>query len=165
MKKSKILVLLLAVVMAFSVVALAACGGGKDGTAEGEYSYFAYDYANQKLSDTNKYGCKVTVTVTEGKISAVVVAADTATFYNVSSGWGEKENWLTNGGNFAQSFINKAPADVMKIKVSVTEALDGTTPAGQPKSIEGLTGYVTGATQSSGRLILAIQNALSKLGF
>ncbi|MCM1042878.1 MAG: FMN-binding protein [Corallococcus sp.] len=167
MKRSKILVLMLALVLAFSAVALCACGGGKDGTAEGEYSYFAWDYTANKPGTTNKYGCKVTVTVEEGKITQIKIAEDTDTYYNLSANWGDKDTW-TNGANaFTQGFVNMTPADVMKIKVATAAADDAEnrTPKGQPSGITGCDTYVTGATQSSGRFVLALQNALSKLGW
>lgn len=156
----KILVLALAIVMALSVVALVACG--KEETVKGEYSYNALN------STTNKYGCKVTVTVKDGVIKDVKVDADTETFYNLTASWKDKSKWETGNAGMISKLIGMKVEDVKKITVSTQAADDAEhyAPKGQPTGItgapEGLT--VTGATQSSGRLILAVQNALEKLG-
>ena len=172
----KLLVIALAVILVVSAVCvLAACG--KEEVVEGEYSYFAYDYAAQALSTTNKYGCKVKVTVKGGVITAIEVTADTASFYNLTATWTDnyqadgnptagKKAWMDNGQAMADSFVGLTVEEVNAITVGKTTELVESTPAGQPTGITGAPSalkVVTGATQSSGRLILAVQNALSKL--
>ena len=66
-----------------------------------------------------------------------------------------KKAWLAQRDSFAQSFVGKTVEEVNAIVVECDDK-------SQPKTITGVE-YVTGATQSSGRTILAIQNALSKL--
>lgn len=177
MKKNLALVLVLALVMAVSVVAFAACGGQ---TYEGSYDYKALKYENGKpvgVDDANSYGCKVKVTVNNGTITKVVVVADTEHYYNLSAGWKDKETgedtagkkaWLEKGQAMAESFVGLKVEDVLAINVAkVAETnLEYHQPAGQPTGITGAPSelkVVTGATQSSGRLILAVQNALGKI--
>ena len=62
---------------------------------------------------------------------------------------------LLANNSFAQSFEGMTVEEVNAITVECDDK-------SQPKTITGVE-YVTGATQSSGRTILAIQNALSKL--
>ena len=163
----KLIVIALVVVMALSVVALAACG--KEETVEGEYSYAAWDYTNKALSTTNKYGCKVKVTVKGGVITAIEVTADTDTYYNLSAGWTDKAKWENGAKDMIDSFVGLTVEEVNAIKVATNPTLvtePYVTPAGQPTGITGAPEslkLVAGATQSSGRTILAVQNALSKL--
>ncbi len=153
----KLIVIALAVVMALSVVAFAACDAGE--TVTGEYSY------DNTWTPGQKYGCKVQVTVKGGVITKVVVESDTETYYNVSSGWDSKQTWLDGKDALINSLVGQSVEDINKIQVA-TNSAEGA-PIGQPTGITGAPAgvkLVAGATQSSGRLILAVQNALSKLG-
>ncbi len=159
----KILVLALAIVMALSVVALVACG--TEETVEGSYAY-----ANAWTPE-QQYGCKVKVTVKGGVITAIEVTPDTDTYYNLSSGWTDKSKWENGGEDMINSFIGMKVEDVNKIKVACDAETDtaARTVKGQPKAggisdAPAALKVVAGATQSSGRLILAVQDALSKLG-
>ena len=156
----KILVIALAVVMMVSVFALTACAQPQ--VVEGEYSY----KNSHDATGASSYGCKVKVTVVNGTITKVEVEADTDKFFNVSAGWTDnyqpdgnptegKKAWLAQRDSFAQSFVGMTVEEVNAIVVECDDK-------SQPKTITGVD-YVTGATQSSGRVILAIQNALSKL--
>lgn len=175
-KMKKLIVIALAVVMVLSVVAFAACGGSQ--TVEGEYKY-----ANTRNDAEDKggilddyYGCHVKVTVKDGLITKVEVTADTDKLFNLSAGWtsdytptGEptegKKAWMNNGKAMADSFVGLKVEDVKKIVVTCKDSGEPdtsagvTTIAGAPSTLK----VVVGATQSSGRLILAVQNALSKL--
>ncbi len=169
----KVLVIALAVIMVVAAVSvLAACG--KEQTVEGEYTY--------KYSDTLSYGVKVKVTVKGDVIKKVeVTSTDTATYTNLSPNWttdytvgGEntegRQAWIDKHEDFIASFAGMSVSDINKIKVATdTETNpDAHTVQGQPKA-GGITVVPDGlqvvakATQSSGRLILAVQNALSKL--
>ena len=153
----KILVLALAIVMALSVVALVACG--TEETVEG-----SYEYANA-WTEGQQYGCKVKVTVKGGVITAIEVTEDTETYYNLSAGWTDKSKWEQGAEAMINSFIGRTVEEINAISVPCNAT--GESPVGQPKTIDGAPAelkIVTGATQSSGRLILAVQNALSKLG-
>lgn len=142
-----------------------------------------YKYANTHGSGF--YGASVSVSVKDGKITAVTVAEDTADLFNLTSVWTSnyqpdgtptagKQNWMDHGAEMANSFVGLSVADVMAIKVKVSESGEPNTSAedvitGVPTGlivIQGGVGNIAegaGATQSSGRLILAIQNALSKM--
>ena len=149
----KLIVIALVVVMALSVVAFAACGGE---TVEGEYSYKnAWD-----KTGTQSYGAKVKVTVKGVVITKVVVEADTETFFNLSSGWEKKQTWIDGEQAMIDSFVGLSVDEVKAIKVDCAESGQPNTITGAPSALK----VVSGATQSSGRLILAVQNALSKLG-
>lgn len=156
----KFLVIALVVVMALGVFAFAACEKGE--TVDGEYSY-ANPYVT---TGDSKYGCKVKVTVKGGVITAIEVAADTDTFYNLSEGWKNedgtpttgKKAWMDNGKAMADSFVSMKVADVNAIKVTCEKSVPSKIESA-PTALK----VVSGATQSSGRLILAVQNALSKL--
>lgn len=159
----KLLVIALAVILVVSAVCvLAACGGEQVG--EGEYSY-----ANAWTPEES-YGCKVKVTVKGGVITKIEVTPDTKTYYNLSSGWENKANWENGGQAMIDSFVGLKVKDVNNIVVKCdTETnTEAHTVKGQPQA-GGISGassglkVVTGATQSSGRLILAVQNALSNL--
>lgn len=165
----KLIVIALAVVMVLSVAAFAACGSSQ--TVEGEYSY------DNTRTEGHKYGCKVTVTVKDGIITKVTVAADTDTYYNLSPGWTDtykpdgnptagKTAWMNDGQKMAESFVGLKVEDVNKIKVTCNATGEPDTKTEGVKTIDGAPAalkVVASATQSSGRLILAVQNALSKL--
>ena len=144
----KILIIALAVVMLVSVFALTACN---QQTVEGEY---AYDNA---WVPGAKYGVKVSVTLNKDVITKVVVTSEnTENYTNLSASWGDKSKWENGEAAFLASFEGKTIQDVLNIRVACAAN-------GQPSSVEGFTA-VAGATQSSGRTILAIQNAIKQLG-
>ena len=144
----KILVIALAVVMLVSVFALTACN---QQTVEGEY---AYDNA---WVPGAKYGVKVSVTLNKDVITKVVVTSEnTDNYTNLSASWENKATWENGEAAFLASFEGKTIQDVLNIRVACAAN-------GQPSTVEGFTA-VAGATQSSGRVILAIQNAIKKLG-
>ncbi len=173
----KILVIALALVMVLGVFALTACA--KEETYEGEYKY-----ANP-WDDTKTYGVKVKVVVKGDVILSVeITSTDTETYTNLSSNWTAKENWTSNSAAFLGSFTGTKVADINGIKVVCKEngepdtvtGKDNTTTAGGatiseiPADLEVPVGTGTaaapklnGATQSAGRVILAVQNALSKI--
>ena len=146
----KLIVIALAVVMALSVIAFAACGGEK--TYEGEYSY-AHPYAPDSGA---KYGAKVKVTVKGGVILSVAVEDDTDTFFNLTSSWDDKATWQNGQAAFLKSFEGLKVADIQAIKVACADNGVPSGITGAPSTLK----VVTGATQSSGRVILAVQNAL-----
>ena len=162
----KLIVIALVVVMALSIAAFAACG--PSGEVEGEYKYVSpYD-----ATGASYYGVKVTVTVKNGVITEVKLADDTATLFNVSASWDKKATWLDGQAAFVESFVGLSVDEVKAIKVTCDAETVGsgwsyTAVKGQPTKVEGAPSslkVVTGATQSSGRVILAVQDALSKLG-
>ncbi len=145
----KILVIALVVVMLVSVFALTACDQTK--TVSGEYKY------ENAWSKGKYYGVKVDVTVKGDVITKVVVTSENTDEYtNLSASWENKATWENGEAAFLASFEGKTIQDVLNIRVACAAN-------GQPSSVEGFTA-VAGATQSSGRTILAIQNAIKQLG-
>ena len=162
----KLLVIALVVVMAFAVVAFAACG--VSGEADGEYKYVSpYD-----STGASYYGVKVHVVVKNNVITEVKVTEDTATLFNASSSWDDKSIWQNGQAAFLESFVGLTVDEVNAITVTCQTETVGSgwsysSVEGQPTKVDGAPSalkVVAGATQSSGRVILAVQNALSQLG-
>lgn len=167
MKRMTKLLAVLAVgaVATAGVVGLAACGEkGISGSAKGEYSYESYGHT---------YGIKVEVTVENGKITKVerlehdwVEATDT-----VMGDWDGGANYNKEINNELKKFNGLSVDDVLDLEVAVTEAgapetqkSDGeANPNFKPLVIGDTNLVLTGSTQSSGRLVLAVQDALENL--
>ncbi len=146
----KIVVLLLAVVMVLSVVAFVACAPSETVTGE-------YHYANPYSAESPDYGAKVDVTVSNGKITKVTLYSDEDTgWVNLTSTWDNRQTWLDGVDNYLKSFEGKTVEEVNAATATIQGVNDATS---NSVSID----HVTGATQSSARVLLAIQNALSKL--
>ena len=134
--------------------ALSACGGGGtktyNGTYVGEYSY---------VSGDTTYGIKVSVEVEDNVIQSVTkLESDlvdvTPPIPNV---WTEENvaNWNDNLSGLLEKYAGKTVAEIKAIKVTVN---DTGAPTLAADKFDGL--VISGATQGSGRLLLAIQNAL-----
>ena len=167
MKRMTKLLAVLAVgaVATAGVVGLAACGEkGISGSAKGEYSYESYGHT---------YGIKVEVTVENGKITKVerlehdwVEATDT-----VMGDWDGGANYNKEINNELKKFNGLSVDDVLDLEVAVTEAGapetqksgDEANPNFKPLVIGDTNLVLTGSTQSSGRLVLAVQDALENL--
>ena len=144
----KILVLMLAFVMVFAVCSLTACG--EEVTYNGEYKY------ENAWVPGNYYGVQVEVTVKGDKVKSVVVTSEnTDSYTNLSASWTDKALWEEGEEAFLASFVGMTVDAVNALVVDCATT-------GQPNTVTGME-YVTGATQSSGRVILAIQNALSAI--
>ncbi len=141
----KILLVILALVLAISVVAFAACAEPQ--TVTGECSYTSWG--------TN-YGVKVDVTVKSGVITAVKLYTDEESgFVRTTEGWtgfdaaeAAYANWIND------TFVGRSVEEISALSVTVT---DKTQTVG-----EGVA-HISGATVSSARIIAAVQNALGKL--
>ena len=167
MKRMTKLLAVLAVgaVATAGVVGLAACGEkGISGSAKGEYSYESYGHT---------YGIKVEVTVENGKITKVerlehdwVEATDT-----VMGDWDGGANYNKEINNELKKFNGLSVDDVLDLEVAVTEAGAPETqktngeanPNFKPLVIGDTNLVLAGSTQSSGRLVLAVQDALENL--
>lgn len=150
----KILAIALAVVMLVSVFALTACGAD---TYTGECKY-----ENAWVSGAY-YGVKVDVAVSGGVIKSVKLYTDEETGWTATT-----TTWTTSEGSndlgydatvaayedYLGRFVGKT---VEEVKAIVATATQGT------QSVEGETYKLAGATQTSARIIVAIQNALSKI--
>lgn len=127
------------------MLCLAGCGGGKT-SYTGDYHY---------ETEYGVYGVKVEVEVMNGIVKDVDIIS--SGYQEVTDIWEGKENYLRNRESMLESFEGKSVAEILSYTVS-TET-DGT-----PAQISaGSLKVVTGATQCSGRLILAVQDALKKV--
>ena len=161
MKKNLALVLVLAVVMAVSVVAFAACGGT---TYEGAYHYNSHN---------TEYGCKVKVTVSNNVITKVVLLTDEESGYvRTTTGWKPTDEGgygMAEGDlgytaaeaaypEYLKTFEGKAVDEVKGWTVTIS-GVDGA----DANAVTPATANLKGATQSAARIIKAVQNALEQI--
>lgn len=128
-----------------SALSLAGCGGGTS-KVTGDYHYDA---------EYGTYGVKVEVEVQNGIVKGVcIVKSD---YIEVTDIWKGKQNYLDNRQFMLDSFKGKTVEEILSYTVSTEQ--DGTPAQVTADSLH----VVTGATQCSGRLLLAVQNALKKI--
>ncbi len=109
-----------------------------------------YKYENPWVADAY-YGVKVNVTLDGDKIVKVeIVASD---YTQVTSSWADKALWENGEADYLAKFAGKTVAEIGAVVVNCKAS-------GEPSSVEGFD-IIIGATQSCGRLILAIQNAIA----
>lgn len=150
----KILVIALAVVLALSVLAFVACEQPQTVTGECKYE-------NSWVADAY-YGAKVDVTVKGNTITAVKLYTDAETGWTrTTSTWEAADGQLGYAAAEAayEEWINKVfvGKTVAEVNAYVATATQGT------QTVETAAANLAGATQSSARIICAVQNALSKL--
>lgn len=155
----KVLVIALAVVMTLAVVAFAACATEQTVTGKCHYT-----------TQWGAYGCMVDVTVKGDVITAVKLYTDKEAAA-ADSTWNDAHRttlkWTATEGQLgfeateaayedwlADVFVGKTVAEVNAYKASVNADGQSVTPEGV---------NLKGATQSAARVIVAVQNALSKL--
>ena len=120
-----------------------------------------YHYANAWDKTAPDYGIKVQVVTKDGIICGVkMISSDYADY---TSSWNKKSLWLNGLDGLLETYKGRSVSEVLGITVLTDDG-------GQPKDSigqgtpEGQTAFgglvVTGATQGSGRLLLAVQNAL-----
>lgn len=155
----KVLVIALAVVMALAVVAFVACEQPQTVTGKCHYT-----------SKHGPYGAMVDVTVKGDVITSVKLYTDAEAAaadknwndaHRTTPGWTAAEGQLGFEATeaayeewLADVFVGKTVAEVNAYKASATAD-------GQSVTTEGVN--LAGATQSAARIIVAVQNALSKL--
>lgn len=156
----KVLVIALAVVMALAVVALVACEQPQTVTGKCHYS-----------SQYGAYGAMVDVTVKGDVITSVKLYTD-AEAAAADENWNDAHRTTPSWTKPAEgqlgfaateaayatwiedTFVGKTVAEVNAYEASATAD-------GQSVTTEGIN--LAGATQSAARIIVAVQNALSKL--
>ncbi|MBQ2723494.1 MAG: hypothetical protein IJF72_02450, partial [Clostridia bacterium] len=144
----KYLAVVLAVVMAVACCAVLA-GCTQPVTTTG-----SYHYENPWAAGTY-YGCEATVTVKGDTIESVVISEDSATGWtNLSAGWGDKGIYEAAEEDYIASFTGVKVEDILAAEVELNAK-------GVPQSVTEAY-LVAGATQTSGRVVLAIQSALGK---
>ena len=159
--KKALIGLALGAVAALGVVGFAACDSVITGEAEGEYHY-----ANPWDSKSPDYGVKVKVVVEEDIIQSVTIVE--SDYVQASATWTDRDNYLAQEAELLSRYKGVDVDDVMKIKVGVS-----TDPKGQPITQDedgfvalkaGKTDLLLGdATQSSARIVLAVQNAIENI--
>lgn len=138
-----------------SVISVAVCMGAsfaacRDGKGETSYTgEYAYD------TEYGKYGFRVNVVVKGDTIERVEIAD--SDYMKVTESWDGNRVYYEGERALLDSFAGKTVSQVKGY--SVTKEEDGTPDAVNADGIA----LITGATQSSGRLLLAVQNALEKL--
>ncbi len=114
-----------------------------------------YHYPNAWSPTAPEYGVRVKTTVKDGAITAVEILDSNYTV--VSDGWADKHYWDDEVDNLLAKYAGKTVDEVLALNVNVIST-------GQPSDGQEFGGLVsTGATQGSGRLLLAVQNSLCKL--
>lgn len=159
--KKALIGLALGAVAALGVVGFAACDTVITGEAEGEYHY-----ANPWDSKSPDYGVKVKVVVEEDIIQSVTIVE--SDYVQASATWTDRDNYLAQEAELLSRYKGLDVDDVMKIKVGIS-----TNPQGQPLTQDedgfvalkaGKTDLLLGdATQSSARIVLAVQNAIENI--
>ena len=77
-------------------------------------------------------------------------------YTEVTDSWEDKDIWINNLDSLLAAYEGKTVAEIFDVDVTV----DGN---GQPTAVSDSELMISGATQGSGRLMLAVQNALSLL--
>ena len=150
--KKKLIALVLMLALALTV-GLTACA-----SPEEEYTYTGeYTYPNAYNAAGDWYGAKVDVTVKEGKITKVKLYTtdEAAGLVRTSPSWANFQQTEDAYAAFLEKFVGKTVGEIRAVTVTVKAN-------GEPNKVSGTDFTMTGATQSAGRIILAIQNALTK---
>ena len=166
--KKALIGLAVGTVAALGVVGFAACGDKTvSGTAEGSYSYSVESWGTT-------YGVKVKITV-EDNIIKSIETVDVEGWTEATDGWENQQTYLDGKDALLKKYVGLDIDDVAKIEVATvqTDNADAHEFKGQPvnKDGEGFNAYtvddtdliITNCTQSCGRLLLAVQDAISKL--
>lgn len=154
MKKFKKLITVFALALTLAIGAFAFGGCSSSQTYEGEYGYTQYG--------TN-YGIKVSVEVQNDKIKTVTVLdSDYVEATSSEYGWADEAVWNSNLQSLLNKFSGANVSDILAINV-VCDA-EGAPVASSSESFSQYGAenqyLISSCTVGSGRLILAIQNAL-----
>lgn len=125
--------------------ALAKVDGYK--VVEGEYGYVAWG--------TN-YGAKVRVVVKNDVVKKVVTLSSDYT--NATATWSDKVLWDNGEAGILSAYAGKKVSEIKAMTATVSGQNEATENSVSDSSL-----LVTGATLSSARLLLAVQNALEKV--
>ena len=169
--KKALIGLAVGTVAALGVVGFAACGD-KTETFDGEYHY-----ANAWAPDSADYGVKVKVTVNVNTDKITKVEIVESNYVQATPSWVESETEgskaYANGGEaeLLKKYNGLTVADVLAMKLDVNE--DGSPVSNNSDGsvnpdfdastfVTGETNLlISGATQSSARILLAVQDALA----
>ncbi len=123
-------------------------------TYEGEYSY-----ENAWVAGSY-YGIKVSVSVDDNTDTIISVSVLDSDYIEVSDSWTDKALWEDGLEELLNSYAGKSVAEVLAVTVTTSDSVPG-----QPEEVSDSSYVITGATQGSGRLLLAVQNALENGGY
>lgn len=147
MKFNKVLAIL-ALASACCACAVAGCTSSETKTVEGDYHY---------VTDYGTYGVKVSVEVQNDKIKKVTILdSDYTLTTSADYGFADSVKWDNGVNALLDTYADRSVASVLDQKVTV--GADSV-----PTAVDNSAFVVSGATQSSGRLLLAVQDALKKL--
>ena len=146
MKRMKKALIGLAVgaVAALGVVGLAACGGNTT-TLEGEYQYAAW---------STNYGVKVEVTVNTDDNTIEKVEIAESDYVQCTESWKDRNIYVNGEAELLASYEGLTVDEVLAMTVTLDKD-------GIPTAVSESDLLITGATQSSGRLLKAVQDALA----
>lgn len=146
MKRMKKALIGLAVgaVAALGVVGLAACGGNTT-TLEGEYQYTAW---------STNYGVKVEVTVNKDDNTIEKVEIVESDYVQCTESWKDRNIYVNGEAELLAAYEGLEVDDVLAMTVTLDKD-------GIPTAVSESDLLITGATQSSGRLLKAVQDALA----
>lgn len=140
-------------VLAIGAGAAAGCNNDKkvNGTFTGEYSYENYG---------TTYGVKVEVVVEDDVVKSVTPVESAYVEVTPDMGDWKAENWTAHEAEVYNKYVGKTVEQILAIKVACDESGAPITNDDSETEItyDGL--LHTGATLSSGRLLLAVQDAL-----
>lgn len=150
MKRMKKALIGLAVgaVAALGVAGLAACGGNTT-TLEGEYHY-----ANTYSSEAPDYGVKVEVTVNKDDNTIEKVEIVESDYVQCTESWKDRNIYVNGEAELLAAYEGLEVDDVLAMTVTLNEK-------GIPTAVSESDLLITGATQGSGRLLKAVQDALA----
>ncbi len=154
---AKVAVCLAAAAMTIAVAFTAGCSIAE---YEGEYSY-----PNQWAPTAPYYGIKVNVKVQTDKKGDRIreVKIVDSDYVSVTETWEDKQVWLDGVDELVTKYRGRYLADVLCETVETDANGQPETRDNQPGQAQTFGGLiVTGATQGSGRLLLAVQDALEK---
>lgn len=142
-----------ALTVSCGAMVFAGCGGGNETkTVEGDYHY---------VTDYGTYGVKVSVEVEDSSVGYKIkkvslIDCDYTVTTSAQYGFADEAKW--NGGLNAllDVYSGRTVSSVLEKKVT-TDA------SSAPTAVSDSAFVIAGVTQSSGRLLLAVQNALKKL--
>ena len=119
------------------------------------YSVYSgeYKYENQWVSGSY-YGIAVKVVVKDNKIACVGIA--NSDYTEVTDSWSDKNLWLDGIDGLLAAYKGRGVDEILSASVTTDDN-------GQPTAVSDSTLMITGATQGSGRLLLAVQNALGTI--
>ncbi|MCD7729217.1 MAG: hypothetical protein LUI60_04820 [Clostridia bacterium] len=156
MKALKIALICTAAALSVAAASVSACHKAVSGTFEGEYKY------DNPYAEGTYYGVKVSVEVEEDVIKSVTVLD--SEYIQASDSyeeWGWDNTVYQNGrDNLLASYAGKTVDDILALSVAVDE--DGAPYVSTDRNFVSYDSdlLISGATQSSGRMLLAVKNAL-----